>query len=241
MLTLAHCFRFLCANRRGQACCKRRPQASADALFTDGKVILLLKKLKKIYNAVSVILLVLAVALVILLAGVRLVGLQPYTVLSGSMQPKYPVGSLIYVTQVDPADLRVGDAVTFRSGGNVVTHEIVEVIEGTSPSERRFVTQGLTNNISDGQITISDIIGKPVFCIPYLGYVSAYVQNPSGMIGIACIAVVLLILSLIFDSLNPDKRRSKDLPNPSVLSDGSNDPVEPSEDNIEIKSQEEKQ
>ena len=51
--------------------------------------------------------------LAVLLIGVRLLGVQAYSGLSGSMEPKDPVGSLIYVKAVDPYELKSGDVITF--------------------------------------------------------------------------------------------------------------------------------
>ena len=68
--------------------------------------------LKKIWNFASWLLVAAVVILAILLAGVRLVGFTPYTVLSGSMEPAYPVGSLIYVRSAAPEDISAGDAIT---------------------------------------------------------------------------------------------------------------------------------
>ena len=50
---------------------------------------------KKVWNAVTWVLVLCVAVLAFLLAGVRLIGYTPYTVLSGSMEPTYPVGSLI--------------------------------------------------------------------------------------------------------------------------------------------------
>lgn len=58
--------------------------------------------LKKIWNVISSILVALVVLLALLLVGARVVGLQVFTVLSGSMEPTYHTGSLIYVKKVDP-------------------------------------------------------------------------------------------------------------------------------------------
>ena len=58
--------------------------------------------MKKAWNIISSILVALVVLLAIALVGVRLFGLQVYTVLSGSMEPTYHTGSLIYVKRVDP-------------------------------------------------------------------------------------------------------------------------------------------
>ena len=63
--------------------------------------------LVRIWNAVLAVLLALVAALVIAFAGVRLIGLTPYAVLSGSMEPELPVGSLIYVRAVDPSEVVV--------------------------------------------------------------------------------------------------------------------------------------
>lgn len=56
-------------------------------------------------------------AIIITFAGIllmpRLFGYAPYAVLSGSMEPEYPVGSLIYVTATDPKTIQPGDDVTF--------------------------------------------------------------------------------------------------------------------------------
>ena len=73
---------------------------------------------------------VLAVAaLAFLLAGIRIVGFTPYAVLSGSMEPAFHVGSLIYVKSVDPEDIKVGDAITFRLSGEdtAATHRVIEI------------------------------------------------------------------------------------------------------------------
>ena len=192
----------------------------------------MLKKVKKIYNIFTLVFVVAIFVLAILLVGVRLFGLQPFTVLSGSMEPKIHVGSLIYVVDVDPAELQVGDALTFKHNGNTVTHEIVEIIDAESPRDRLFVTQGLTNNIPDGQIPVSDIIGKPVFTIPYLGYVAVYIQNPVGVIGTACALVIILMLSFLFEIL-PDKAEDATASDqPSVLSESSDDPAKDLDDNI---------
>ena len=65
------------------------------------------------------------VALVVVSLVPRLFGYTPYAVLSGSMEPEYPVGSLIFVHSVDAETLQPGDAATFhRSDGAVVTHQV---------------------------------------------------------------------------------------------------------------------
>lgn len=52
---------------------------------------------KKTWNVISTILVVIVVVIALLLVGARVFGLQVYAVLSGSMEPTYHVGSIIYV------------------------------------------------------------------------------------------------------------------------------------------------
>lgn len=58
-----------------------------------------------------------AFALVIALAVISFVprafGYTPFSVLSGSMEPEFPVGSMVFVHQIEPADIAVGDNATF--------------------------------------------------------------------------------------------------------------------------------
>lgn len=199
------------------------------------------RKIKKLYDLLTTLFVVAVIALVVLLVGVRAFGLKPYTVLSGSMEPKYHVGSVIYVGEADPKELSVGDPLTFTVNGTVVTHQIIEITDAENPRDMTFVTQGLTNNVPDGRITVQNIIGKPVFSIPYLGYVSSFLQNPMGIIGVVGVLVMLLLISFILD-LFADGDKGKKLPDASsVLTDSHSDPDESAEDDIKNIKEEEKQ
>lgn len=146
---------------------------------------------------ISTALVIVMVALAILLVGVRVIGLTPYTVLSGSMVPAYPVGSLIYVREVDAADIEVGTPLTFyvSGGAMVATHRVVEVI--TDNGETLYVTKGDANDMPDPPVRYGSVIGTPVFSIPFLGYFSTWLQSGAGVIaGIALAAMLLLSLLL---------------------------------------------
>ncbi len=157
-----------------------------------------------------------AVALVVLLAlalvGVRLLGFQVYTILSGSMEPTYHVGSIIYVKPVDPLTVREGQAITFMLDANTVaTHRVVEILpDETEPGVVRFRTKGDANSTPDGAPVHSrNVIGVPVFTIPYLGYVAAYVQNPPGRyVAIAALAIALILIVLP-DSTSADNKAKR--------------------------------
>ena len=173
---------------------------------------------KKIWNGFTTLIVVVVVIFALLLAGARVVGLQVFTVLSGSMEPAYHVGSLIYVKKVDYTQLRPGDPITFlMDEDTVATHRIVEVVPDESdPATLRYRTKGDANDHEDGSLVhYKNIIGTPVFTIPYLGYVSSYIQNPPGTyIAISAGAIFLLLVFLpdLFaedDKKQPEKKPRK--------------------------------
>ncbi len=187
-----------------------------------------MKGLRRLWSLAGGVLVGLIVLLAIALAGVRVLGLTPYAVLSGSMEPSYPVGSLIYVKKMQPADVRVGDVITFVVNDEllVATHRVVEVEKRTTRCQAvldengaavtdaagnpifeeipldepayYYTTKGDANNAADGaQVYDKNLLGKPVFTIPYLGYLSSWIQTGRGRTISFCIAVALLAITFL--------------------------------------------
>ena len=154
----------------------------------------MVKTVKFIWNTVTNLVLVVIVALAILLVGVRLFGLQVFTVVSGSMEPDYPVGSLIYVKEIDPYDVEPKQVITFAlPNGTPSTHRVVRI----DADNQLFYTKGDTNDNEDGAVHFNNLIGTPVFVIPYLGFVAYFIQHPPGTyIAIAAGAILLILVFL---------------------------------------------
>lgn len=170
------------------------------------------KPIKRILNCISAILVGLVVILAVALAGVRVIGLKPYVVLSGSMEPTYHVGSLIYVKSVDYKKLQAGDPITYMiSQDTIVTHRIIEVLpDAEDPDTIRYFTKGDANDVPDGSsVHYKNIIGKPVFSIPYLGYLSNYIQHPPGTY-VAIAFGALMILLVFLPDVFFDEEKSKE-------------------------------
>ena len=163
------------------------------------------KKAKKAWNVASTVIVVLVVLLAIFLMGSRLVGLQVFNVVSGSMEPTYSVGDLLYVKHVDPDSVKVGDPITFVLNEDLVvaTHRVVSI----DRENNQFITKGDANETADANpVHFNNLIGVPVFSIPLLGYVSAFIQNPPGKyIAIVC-GVALLAVVFLPDLLNKKKK-----------------------------------
>ena len=162
---------------------------------------------KKVWSVISSVLVALTVLCAVFLMGSRLIGFKCYTVISGSMQPRYMVGDLIYVKEVDVNTIKVGDDITFVLNEDLVvaTHMVVRI----DAENQRFYTKGIANEIEDSEpVHFKNVIGVPKFSIPKLGYVSDFIQNPPGMY-ITIVAGVLLLVAVFA----PDfigKKKGKD-------------------------------
>ena len=160
------------------------------------------KKIEKAFACFTTIIVVLVVVVAIALVGVRLVGLQVFTVLSGSMEPTYQTGSLIYVDEVDYKTLKEGDVITYMLNENTIaTHRIIEVVpNGDDPTVLEFRTKGDANDIVDGSLVhYKNIIGSPVLAIPKMGYLANYIQTPPGMYIAIAMGIILVFLIFIPD------------------------------------------
>jgi len=164
---------------------------------------------KKIWNIASTVIVILIVLYAIFLMSSRLLGFQCYTVISGSMEPAYSVGDLLYVKKVDPASIQVGDPITFVLNEDLVvaTHRVVRV----DTENQRFYTKGDANEIEDQDpVHFNNIVGVPQFCIPLLGYVSDFVQNPPGTYYTIGIGICLMLAVFLPDIIGKKKTDTDD-------------------------------
>lgn len=110
----------------------------------------------------------------------QLFGYEPYGILSNSMEPTLPVGSVIYVKSYEPSKLKEGDMITFQTSilaANVATHRIVH----HDQTKQRFTTKGDHNDAIDASfVPYENVRGIVVICIPYLGEFYQFVNSPLG-------------------------------------------------------------
>ena len=170
-----------------------------------------MKAFRRIWGIVTTLAVIAVVVLAILLVGVRVVGLTPYAVLSGSMEPTYHVGSLIYVRKVAPEEVKIGDPIEapYRVIEKTKDEETGEETTVEVPLDEPayyYQTKGDANADVDGAPGYyKNLSGEPVFSIPYLGYLSSALQTKKGMIlGVTAALVLLLLLFM------PDILRSAD-------------------------------
>lgn len=122
-------------------------------------------------------------------------GFQPLSVLTGSMQPALIPGDMIVIRGRAAEDIRPGDVVTYRVGGDtLVTHRVTEVVE--QDGEIRFRTKGDANNVEDASLTSpQQLLGVMALRIPHGGYAAKFIRSPYGLI-----IFILLPLGVLLSS-----------------------------------------
>lgn len=163
--------------------------------------------LKKICGFLSGVLLIVLAVLAGILIIPKIMGYEEMAVLTGSMEPNYPVGSLIFVKEEDPENLKVGDVITYRlDEDTVVTHRIVEI----NQEEQTVTTKGDANSDNDGSpVSYSNIVGKAHFNIPYLGFIAMNIKTPKGIITVCGVLVAIILLTFIPEIFSGDDEEEK--------------------------------
>lgn len=151
---------------------------------------------KVINGLVYVVILVVVGAFAVGYGAVRAGKLQPirpYVVLSGSMEPSVPTGSVV-VVQPSTSGYSVGEVITFsqKSGKDAVTHRI-NTIDNTDGAIS-YTTKGDANNQVDNSTVAKDqVVGKVIWTIPYLGYGIEYAKKPYGFILLVIVPATIII------------------------------------------------
>ena len=145
-----------------------------------------------------VVLVVVALAAAVALVP-AVVGGHSLTVLSGSMEPTLPVGSVAVIKPVDTAQVKPGDVlnVTDRDPATgqsrIVTHRVVEILPGPA-----FVTRGDANRTNDPRpVAAADVHGVLWYDVPYVGALRARLLGPAGLAiagGLVLLAIALALL-----------------------------------------------
>src|SRR5690606_14208701 len=122
------------------------------------------------------------------------------TVLTSSMEPGYPPGTLVVVAPTAPDDIRIGDVLTYQleSGkATLVTHRVIEIGTSTADGTRTFTTKGDNNDIPDADpVQEVQVVGTVLYAIPYLGYVNTAVNGDLRALIVPVIVGGLLVYAV---------------------------------------------
>ena len=162
--------------------------------------------MKKLHIAGIIVVLALAVLFLVFLRPAELGGDTYFMVAhGGSMRPAINVGDLAVIKRVNPSQIHVGDMLTFHRRRQVVTHRVIEVL-----SNGDFITKGDANDAPDTEpVPKSDVIGKAIFIVPYVGYVVHYAGTFWGLVFLVWIPAAALIAMEVRSILKARARAGK--------------------------------
>jgi signal peptidase I len=145
-------------------------------------------------NVIGTLMLLVVIAAAVPLTIPNFLGYEVYNVVSGSMEPTIPIGSIIYVKEIEPAEINSGDIIAFRGGDSIIMHRVVtnKVVEGT------FVTKGDANEGEDmNDVPYDHLVGIVVRHIPILGQLLTLFGSTFGRICMVCFAACGALLNIL--------------------------------------------
>lgn len=166
--------------------------------------------LAAVLSILGTVLLAALVAVCLPLTVPRLFGYHIYSVISGSMEPAIPTGSLVYIKNMEPEEMQEGDVIAFygaRDSAAVITHRVVEnrVVMG------EFITKGDANRTEDmNPVPYGNFIGRVTRAVPGAGRVAELFTSPAGKTaagGAIGAAVLLQFLASVLDRKKPPEER----------------------------------
>ena len=172
-----------------------------------------LKNFKKLLGVLQSLLLVVIFAILPLVvftlisSKMEFLGFKSFVVLTGSMSPLIPTGSIVYSQNTN--NYRIGDIISFEKNSVIVTHRIIDVLDQdknhvsyfasplgktSNPSEVFYKTQGDANNVADSElVSAKSVVGEAALHFPYLGFLIMFLKTIQGFL----LAVILPSFILI--------------------------------------------
>lgn len=138
-----------------------------------------------------------------------------FTVISGSMEPKYKIGDVLVAVETKPEDIKVGDAISYLGNKNsfkdkVITHEVVK-IEKDKNGKYYFHAKGLANAIEDPIVGEDQLYGVVKYKVKTLSFIYKIVGKPLGFFLFVVLPIIYVIGSELVASImeKEEQRRNK--------------------------------
>jgi signal peptidase len=114
-------------------------------------------------------------------------GVGVSVVMSGSMEPELSVNDLVFIREKD--SYSQGDVVVYQRDGELIIHRIVSI------EDDKVITKGDANPVEDSPVSLSNVKGKMIMSVPYLGLIVRWIKTPVGTILVLAVAIALMELS----------------------------------------------
>ncbi|WP_285114309.1 signal peptidase I [Leifsonia sp. fls2-241-R2A-40a] len=127
----------------------------------------------------------------------KVAGATPATILTSSMEPTLPPGTLVIVKPVPLHQIRIGDVMTYqlRSGDPaVVSHRVVAITRSTTGG-LTFTTKGDNNAEKDAPVIPAQVRGVVWYSVPLLGFVNSAIDHGQRSWIVPALGVLLLLYS----------------------------------------------
>ena len=154
-------------------------------------------------NIIGTLIMIAAIVVALGLIVPDLIGYQSFVVISGSMEPEIPVGSMVYARETDPSTLQTGDIIVFYStdavesgaaSGNIVpvTHRVVQ--NDTASGE--IITKGDANEQNDLRpVVYNNVVGKVALHLPKIGYLASPFATLAGKLSMVMVILAGYLLT----------------------------------------------
>ena len=163
--------------------------------------------MKVFSKLVQILTTIIAVLAIIMFIFPLALGIRPFIVLSGSMEPVIKTGSIVYInTNVHSSEIEKKDIIAFKLNNQTVTHRVVEV----NKNDETFITKGDANKDSDAVlVSFINYRGKTIFSIPYVGKVVAFFKSKFGLISLGALIILNMLLVVVENDNDEDKNHEK--------------------------------
>lgn len=189
-----------------------------------------MKNLKE-NKIVKTILAIIRVFIVVVLAGFVLVvclqrfsgnkisffDYRMFTVVSGSMKPKYVIGDVLISKETAPEDVKIGDDISYLGAkgeftGKVITHQVVGINKDEN-GKYIYRSKGLANLVEDPMVMQDQLYGVVVYKSILLSTIYKIVATDIGFYLFIIIPVMFIIGSEIISTLmsKEEKRRNNNI------------------------------
>ena len=111
-------------------------------------------------------------------------GIGIANVLSGSMEPVFSRGTLLIIRETD--EIKKDDIVVYQAENSLVVHRVIDI------EKDQITTKGDANNAPDPAFDRSQVRGKVIAWVPYLGTVMNMIRTPAGVILMLLLAFLLV-------------------------------------------------
>ncbi len=178
-------------------------------------IIVMLKKIinNKVFKIIGNIiyticfLLVLSILIVVCIQrfsnnNITIGGMRIFSVVTGSMIPKYEIGDIIISKEIDASEINVGDDITYKAkkgdlNNIIITHQVIE--KRQENEKYKFITKGIANDTADPEIDDSQIYGKVIYKSVILSFINKITRNLYAFYFLIIVPMAIIVAKIIVD------------------------------------------